>query len=183
MRRLQATTVVTTSLGFLAVLLAAAGDERAAYLILVAAFAHLIEEVMARRTGSDEFSNRLGSMGALVAFGLAPSIFVLDLLLSFNRGLLLLPILYLLATAIWLTRYDLTRRLSGLPAAVNGFVIPLLFLTDFFTVTIVAGWLILASALMAFELRVRGPKRAAEYEVKAEKKKDVVEGFVPLSEW
>ena len=184
MKRLQVTTVVTTSLGFLAVLLAASADQRAALLILAAAVSHVVEEILARRSVSDEFSNRLGSMGALVAFGIAPSMFVLDTLLAVNQALLILPLVYVLATAIWLTRYDITRRYYGLPAVANGFVIPGIFLANFFTAPIVVGWLILASALMAFELSLRGAKKGRnEYEVKArEPKRDAPSGFIPLSD-
>ncbi|MBI4017684.1 MAG: hypothetical protein HY366_01930 [Candidatus Aenigmarchaeota archaeon] len=183
MKRLHVTTVVTTSLGFLAALLAASADARAAYLIFVAAFAYVIEALMMRK--ADEFSVRLGSLGAFVAFGVAPSMIVLNVLLAVHPALLVLPLLYLLAAAISITRYDLSRRLTGLPAAVNGFVIPALLIADFFTATIVAGWLILSSALMALELGLRSRKGRSEYVVKepAEEKKDAPDGFVPLSQW
>ncbi|QQG39694.1 MAG: hypothetical protein HYS81_04985 [Candidatus Aenigmatarchaeota archaeon] len=183
MKQIQATTAAVMSIGFLAVLLAASKDANAAYVILVAAVVHTAEELWAWKNKRDEFSNRLGSMGALVAFGVAPSLFVLDTLLALNAFLLVLPLLYLIAAAISLTRYDLTRRLAGLPVTVNGFVLPALYLTGIYDAFVVAGWMLLASALMAFDISFRR-SRQPEYEVRnAEEKKSAPEGFVPLSEW
>ena len=125
----------------------------ASYAMLVAAGLD-IAALIASRGGMDEETRRVRVTGAFTAFGAAVGFFTLPTMNAISPYLIVLPLAYALACA-----FSLSQVVRGIrmPTAVNGLVIPALYITGFFNPYAVAGWLILSSALLVSSLDIRLP--------------------------
>jgi CDP-diacylglycerol--serine O-phosphatidyltransferase len=150
-------TLLNAASGLLSIFFAALGNFRiAAILLLVAVlFDYLDGKSAKKRKIANELGKELDSLADVISFGVAPAVFVF--LLIKDMRFVLIYILYLLAGVLRLARFNITKTtgyFEGMPIAVNGVIIHLLY---FFSSNpyVYYAYFIIAAFLMVSSMRFK----------------------------
>lgn len=134
----------------------------AAAAILLAALLDRMDGNLARRLGvSSDFGKELDSLADLVSFGVAPAILayasILDV--TFGRVGLIIALIFIACGAIRLARFNVleaTDYFIGVPITVAGGIIALsLLLENYLSPWVIASFMLVLSALMVCNIKVK----------------------------
>lgn len=191
--------LLNLSLGFLSLFFIFQGEFfQASILVLVAVAVDCIDGTIARLLKIDsDLGKNLDNISDVVSFIVVPAIFSYFVLLKemsfpFNYALFVLSLFFVIAGVYRTARINVTHTpgfFNGLPTTFNGLVFPGLYISNFFSIYIISGWMILSSVLMVSEFRIKRPffkkkKKKEVVEIKDESEEDNKkdnENIVPLS--
>jgi len=196
----NALSLTNFSLGFLSIFLSLQGHFLyAAYFMIFAVVVDSIDGSVSRiLKTSSVFGKELDNISDFVSSAIAPSVFSYlifseKLPLPMNYLFLILLLGFALSGLIRTARLNsgYSTKWHGMMITFN-VVIPLLYILNFFSFYLIAGWMLLSSGLMVskFSLRdaIRKKKKSKVLEIRTEKEESVErkeenkeEGLVPLS--
>ena len=196
----NALSLTNFSLGFLSIFLSLQGHFLyAAYFMIFAVVVDSIDGSVSRiLKTSSVFGKELDNISDFVSSAIAPSVFSYlifseKLALPMNYLFLILLLGFALSGLIKTARLNsgYSTKWHGMMITFN-VVIPLLYILNFFSFYLIAGWMLLSSGLMVskFSLRdaIRKKKKSKVLEIRTEKEESVErkeenkeEGLVPLS--
>ncbi|MCD6477583.1 MAG: hypothetical protein J7K87_01135 [Candidatus Aenigmarchaeota archaeon] len=185
-RVVEVLSLLNISLGFLSMFFFIRGlFDYGAYILILAASIDIVNHVLVRLLTIDtDIFKVVISLGRMTPFGIASALFIVIYFSNLNvlmqLVVLTLGLIFMLISAVRIS------KIGGMPTLVNGFIIPFIYIFNFFDVYIVSGWLIVSSVLMMSSFRVRKPrkkkKEPKEIEIKDEEEKEKTKenNLVPL---
>lgn len=127
----------------------------ASLLLIICVILDFIDGRVARALGhANDFGKNIDSLVDIIAFGVAPAIFMQQFLSGY---LVFLPCLIILAGIYRLARYNIldNKEFVGMPITTNGLIIPLVYLTGFFIPNVLIILSIILPILMVSKIRIK----------------------------